>query len=53
MILNLLAEGYTADEIRKEYPDITPQDVIAVLRFAARMTRFDETQKDLIPSSPS
>ena len=47
VILNLLADGYTAAEIKKEYPDITVKDITAVLRFAARASQFEELRTDL------
>lgn len=47
VILNLLAEGCTEREIRKDYPDITREDIAAVLRFAASMTQFEETRGKL------
>ncbi len=47
IILNLLAEGCTERAIRKDYPDITRDDIAAVLRFAASMTQFEETRGKL------
>lgn len=41
VILNLLAEGYDVNHIRREYPDLTRKDIEATLRFAARTTRFE------------
>jgi len=35
-ILNLLKTGYTIEEIPKQYPDITTEDVRMALRYAAR-----------------
>ena len=34
-ILGWLASGMTSEEIVKDYPEITEQDVIAVLAYAA------------------
>lgn len=45
VILNLLAEGYSFDKILKEYPDLTNQDIFAVLEYAARVTRFRDLVK--------
>ena len=45
VILNLLAEGYDFNEIIKEYPDLTPKDILAVLEYAAKVTRFRELIK--------
>ncbi len=35
-ILNLLAHGQTADEIRREYPDLVLEDIQACLLFATK-----------------
>jgi uncharacterized protein (DUF433 family) len=45
VILNLLAEGYDFDGIIREYPDLTPKDILAVLEYAARVTKFRELVK--------
>lgn len=45
VILNLLAEGYDFDEIIKEYPDLTHRDILAVLEYAAKITKFRELVK--------
>ena len=37
-ILNLLAAGYTIDEIPKQYPGITKKDVLAAIEFATRLS---------------
>ena len=50
VILNLLAEGRTAADIQKEYPDVTPKDIVAVLRFAARTTHFEELRMEALPA---
>jgi len=42
VILNLLAQGYDEKKIRKELPDITKEDILAVLHFAALTTQFEE-----------
>jgi uncharacterized protein (DUF433 family) len=42
VILGLLGEGYTFEQIIKEYPDITKEDILAVLKFAAKTTQFEE-----------
>ena len=42
VLLNLLAEDYTAQDIKKEYPDITARDIAAALRFAAHASQFEE-----------
>ncbi len=42
VILNLLAEGYTADKVIEEYPDIMTEDIRAALRYASGVTHFEE-----------
>lgn len=42
VILNLLAEGYTIEKIRKEYPDLMPEDIAGALQFASDMVSFEE-----------
>ncbi len=37
-ILNLLATGYTIDQIPEQYPDITRADVVAALAFAGGLS---------------
>lgn len=41
-ILELLASGMTSDEIVKEYPRVTKQDIMAVLEFAAMTIKREE-----------
>lgn len=38
LIMNLLANGMTADEIVAEYPDLEPADIQECLRYAAWTT---------------
>jgi uncharacterized protein (DUF433 family) len=33
-VLNLIALGYTLDEIPEQYPDITKEDAVAAVEFA-------------------
>ncbi|OIO44462.1 MAG: antitoxin [Candidatus Nealsonbacteria bacterium CG_4_10_14_0_8_um_filter_35_10] len=42
VILNLLAEGYDFEKIIKEYPDLTRQDILAAITYAAKITKFRE-----------
>ena len=42
VILNLLAEGYNHREIIQEYPDITVPDILAAIKYAAKITHFEE-----------
>ncbi len=44
VILNLLGEGCTFEEIIKEYPDLTKEDIFAAIKFAARFTDFEEVE---------
>ena len=42
VILNLLGDDYTFKEIIRDYPDLTKEDILAALKFAARFTDFEE-----------
>lgn len=42
VLLNLLAEGYTVEKIKKEYLDIATEDIIGALQFASDMVQFEE-----------
>ncbi|MBI2173520.1 MAG: DUF433 domain-containing protein [Candidatus Aenigmarchaeota archaeon] len=44
VILNLLGEGYTFEEIIKDYPDLTKEDILAALKFAAHFAEFEEVE---------
>ena len=44
IILNLLGEGSAFDEIIKNYPDITKEDILEAIRFAAQFTEFEEVE---------
>ena len=44
VILNLLGEGLTFDEIIQDYPDITKDDILEALKFAAQFTEFEEVE---------
>lgn len=39
MILDLLSSGMSHDEILADYPDLERQDILAVLEYAARLSR--------------
>ncbi|HMA35671.1 MAG TPA: DUF433 domain-containing protein [Chloroflexia bacterium] len=39
MILELLSAGMTTDEILADYPDLERDDILAVLSFAAELSR--------------
>lgn len=42
VILNLLGEGKTFEQIISDYPDLSKEDILAALRFAAKLTEFEE-----------
>lgn len=50
VILGLLGAGQTERQIIKEYPDLTKQDILAALRFAASTTNFEEIRMTLAPT---
>jgi uncharacterized protein (DUF433 family) len=39
LVVNLVANGMTTDEIIKEYPDLEPDDVKEALLYASWLTR--------------
>jgi uncharacterized protein (DUF433 family) len=39
LLLDLLANGVTMDEIREEYPQLTEADIRAAIAFGAEMSR--------------
>ena len=47
VILGLLGAGQTERQIIKEYPDLTKDDILAALRFAASTTNFEELRMTL------
>lgn len=44
MILELLSSGMSSDEILADYEDLEPEDILAVLAFAARLSRVKQLQ---------
>lgn len=42
LILDFLAAGMTAEEILREYPGITREDVLACIAYGAEMSEFAE-----------
>jgi uncharacterized protein (DUF433 family) len=44
VILNLLGEDYNIERIIREYPDLTREDILSALRFAAQFTQFEELE---------
>jgi uncharacterized protein (DUF433 family) len=41
-VLRLLAQGLTVEEILKDYPHLTRDDITAVLLYAAKVTGREE-----------
>ncbi len=39
LILDFLASGMTMEEILTEYPQLTPQDILATIAYGAEMSR--------------
>ncbi|NBD18227.1 MAG: DUF433 domain-containing protein [Cyanobacteria bacterium] len=39
LVVNLVANGMSQDEILKEYPDLEPEDIKESLQYAAFLTR--------------
>ncbi|MEB3774455.1 MAG: DUF433 domain-containing protein [Desulfurococcales archaeon] len=44
-ILELIANGWSIDDILKEYPHLTREDVLAAVRYAARVLREEVVVK--------
>ena len=44
VVLNLLGEGCSFDEIIRDYPDLKREDILEALKFAAQFTEFEEVQ---------
>ncbi|MCE4608779.1 MAG: DUF433 domain-containing protein [Desulfurococcales archaeon] len=44
-ILELIANGWTIDDILKEYPHLTREDVLSAVRYAARVLREEVVVK--------
>lgn len=42
VVLDLLGEGLNIREIRRQYPDLTKDDILACMRYAARLAAFEE-----------
>ncbi len=47
VILELLSSGMTSDEILADYADLEPEDIQAVLAFAARLSQVERLQAAL------
>jgi uncharacterized protein (DUF433 family) len=46
-ILELLSGGMTSQEILEDYDDLEPEDILAVLAYAARLTQIKRVQSVL------
>ncbi|MDE0459600.1 MAG: DUF433 domain-containing protein [Chromatiales bacterium] len=44
MILDLLSAGMTGEEILADYDDLEPEDILAVLAYAARLSQVKRIQ---------
>ena len=44
MILELLSSGMTYDEILADYEDLEHEDILAVLAYAARLSRVERME---------
>ena len=44
MILTLLSAGMSSEEILSDYDDLEPDDILAALAFAARLSRVNEVR---------
>ena len=44
MILDLLSAGMTGEEILSDYDDLEPEDILAVLAYAARLSQVKRIQ---------
>ena len=44
VVLNLFGEGLTFEEILRQYPDLTKEDILAAIKFAAKFTDFEEVE---------
>ncbi|MDP3989048.1 MAG: DUF433 domain-containing protein [bacterium] len=42
LVLNLLGNGYTTQRIVDAYPELVFEDIVAALRFAERLTNYEE-----------
>jgi len=44
-ILDLMASGMSNDEILDDYPDLEKEDLLACLKYAARITQTKKSQR--------
>lgn len=52
-ILTLLSAGMSSEEILSDYDDLEPDDVLAALAFAARLSRVKRVGGARLPRAPS
>lgn len=45
LILNLLANGKSINDIIEDYPELTTEDIIAAIKYAASHMRYEETKQ--------
>ena len=41
LIVSLVAEGATADEIISDYPSLTPEDIKAAIKYASKLCEYE------------
>lgn len=41
LIVSLIAEGETVENIIKDYPSLTPEDIRTALRYAAKLSEYE------------
>jgi len=41
LVVSLVAEGETVENVIKDYPSLTPEDIKAALRYAAKLSEYE------------
>ena len=41
LVVSLVAEGATVEEIIKDYPSLTPEDIKAEIKYASRLCDYE------------
>ena len=41
LVVSLLAEGISVEEIIKDYPSITPEDITAAIKYASKLCEYE------------
>ena len=41
LIVSLVAEGATVEEIIKDYPSLTPEDIRAAIKYASKLCEYE------------